>query len=45
MRGHKGHKALCDRAEEWVIKNIWWHFREVEDEASEEAEICWHLHI
>lgn len=45
MRGHRGPKALCVRAEEWVIKNIWWHFREAEDEASEETEICWHLHI
>lgn len=45
MRGHKGPKALRDRAEEWVIKNIWWHFMEAEKEASAEAEIRWHLHI
>lgn len=45
MRGHKGPEALHDRAEEWVIKNIWWHFMEVEEETSEEAEIRWHLHI
>lgn len=45
MRGHKSLEALYDRAEEWLIKNIWWHFIGSEKEASEEAEICWHLGI
>lgn len=45
MRGHKGPEALCDSAERWLIKNIWWHFMEVEKEESAEAETRWHLHI
>lgn len=45
MRGDEGPKSLHYRAKDCAIKNIWWHFREVEKEESEEAEIHWHLHI